>query len=550
MQFKTRPYEHQQVAFDRFKDSTYFGLFMDMGVGKTKIVIDIASYRYLKGEIDALLVIAPNNVHIQWIKEQFPIHCSIPYYPFIWRSGKSGNKYYRKRLDDFLNPTEGTDRLKVFCVNVEAFQANTILKTIAEYVKNHKCLIVIDEATRIKNSGAKRSKIIHKLNKYGSRCILTGTPTAKSPFDLWSQMEFLKANYFGCTYFIFQHRYGVMMTGVNEYTGGHYQTLIDEKKYSIARSKIKKVKAERNGHLMPNDYEALSVILGISEKNVKYIEEHETFQRYKRLDELKDYIQGDVFAIKKEDCLDLPPKVYERVYVEMSKEQRRIYDQLKKQLLAQYMGKELTIFNKVALMMRLMQISGGFFPYTEEIDSRLPRQGTDPIKKILKSRSQMIGSKNVKGVKILEELEEIDPDEQVIVWAHFRVELEYLQKELTRNGYDCRLYYGGTSQDKRQEIIDNFKQNRFKIFIGNPAVAGFGLNLQTATTQLWFSNSFRTEDRLQAEDRSHRIGVQKTCVYKDIVCRDSVDENIYKNLQEGKNLNDYFKSSSLKELLK
>ena len=161
----------------------------------------------------------------------------------------------------------------------------------------------------------------------------------------------------------------------------------------------------------------------------------------------------------------------------------------------------------------------------------------------------MIGTKNVKVVKILEELEEIDPDEQVIVWAHFRVELEYLQKELSRNGYNCRLYYGGTSRDKRTEIINEFQHERFKIFIGNPAVAGFGLNLQTATTQLWFSNSFRTEDRLQAEDRSHRIGVQKTCLYKDVICKDSVDEKIYANTKAGRNLNDYFKSNSLKEIL-
>ena len=528
-----KPYAHQIEAFEKFKDSKYFSLFMDMGTGKSKIAIDICVYKFKKKEIDACLIIAPNNVHTQWMKEQFPIHCSIDYYPFTWSSVKKNNSLIKRKLEEFLVEEKG-NRLKVLSVNVESFQSNAILPTIAEFVRNHNCFIIIDEVTRIKSPTARRSKTIHKLNKYGCRCILTGTPTAKSPFDLWSQFEFLKANYFECNYFIFQHRYGVMMKGVNNCTGGKYFTLIDEKTYSIASQKIKKMKEVRlDGKIMPDDYEALSVITGIPEKNIHFIENNPEYSRYKRLDELREYITKDVFIAKKEDCLDLPPKVYEKIYVDMPKEQRKIYNNLKTKLLAQYEGQELTVLNKVALTTRLMQICGGFFPYTDE-----KKQAT-----VL-----MIGAKNPKFEVLKEDMQET-ANEQIIIWAQFVKELELIYKEL-KNDFSCALYYGRTEQTERERIIKAFKAGEIKIFIGNPATAGFGLNLQTSTLQYFFSNSFRTENRLQAEDRSHRIGVKKTCVYKDIIMKNSIDESIFRNISTGRNLNDFFKNNSLREILK
>jgi len=87
------------------------------------------------------------------------------------------------------------------------------------------------------------------------------------------------------------------------------------------------------------------------------------------------------------------------------------------------------------------------------------------------------------------------------------------------------------------------------VFIGNAQTAGFGLNLQNATLQYFYSNTFRTEERLQAEDRSHRIGVKSTCVYKDVIVRGTVDEKVYESIKAGRDMNDYFKRVSLKELL-
>jgi SNF2 family DNA or RNA helicase len=536
--FKTKPYDHQWDAFVQCKDEDYFGLFADMGTGKSKMAIDIACYRYLKGDINCVLVIAPNNVHAQWIQEQFPRHCSVDYKPFLWWSGMRGRKLYEKELETFI-VTDYTNSLKVISVNVEAFQSNTIIGTIAEIVKNHATFIIVDEATRIKTPTARRSKVIHKLNKYGRRCILTGTPTAKSPFDLWSQFEFLKENYFGCKFFIFQHRYGVMMKGTNQYTGGHYQTLIDEKTWAIVKSKLNMIAKQRNGKLMPDDYETVHIITGVSEKNVRFISATDAYTRYKRLDELKEYISKNVFSIRKEDCLDLPPKIYESIIVDMPKEMRRIYNTLKQELLVMYEGQELSVLNKVALTTRLMQICGGFFPTTME-DSH--PNGTA----FTRVKAEPIGTKNPKMEALLNDIEETD--EQIIIWAHFVPELKAIDAELKKRGINTGLYYGGTGQIARERIIKEFKNGTIKAFIGNTATAGFGLNLQHCTLQYYFSTDFATENRLQAEDRSHRIGVKSACVYKDIILKNSIDERIYKNTQTGRDLNDFFKAP-LHELL-
>jgi len=545
MIFKTKPYDHQGVAFEKFKDSEYFALFADMGTGKSKIAIDICAYRFQQGRINACLIIAPNNVHTQWVREQFPAHCPIEYKSFIWSSSKRGSKQWVEALALFL--VEDSIKLKVLAVNVEAFQSDSVISTVATYVKNHSVFIIVDEATRIKNRAAKRTKTIHRLNKYGIRCILTGTPTAKSPFDLWSQMEFLQANYFDTSYFIFQHRYGIMMQGVNPYNGGRYQTLIDERMYNIVLNRLKKFKEARGGTLMPDDYETVAALYKVSEKNVRFIEQHPEYTRYKRLDELKSLIAKDVFSVKKEDCLDLPPKVYEKIYVDMSKEQRRIYKSLKTELLAQYEGQELTIANKVALTLRLMQVMGGFFPYTE---AAIVLPGANPkfVSHDRVVKAKLIGETNPKLEAIKADLDEVPDEQRIIIWAHFVAELKLIYAELKKD-YSCCLYYGATPANDRLKIIEDFKANKYKIFIGNAATAGFGLNLQNATLQYYFSNTFKVEDRLQAEDRSHRIGVKSTVVYKDVIMKNTVDEKIHANIAAGRNLNDFFKSTSLHDML-
>ena len=102
MKFKTKPYEHQMDAFEMCKDLDYFALFMDMGTGKTKTAIDIANYKFLDRQINAVLIIAPNNVHTQWINEQLPEHSGLSYMKFVWQSNKVKTIYYKNAIENFI----------------------------------------------------------------------------------------------------------------------------------------------------------------------------------------------------------------------------------------------------------------------------------------------------------------------------------------------------------------------------------------------------------------------------------------------------------------
>lgn len=541
--FKTTPYAHQLEALNLSDGREYFAYLMDMGTGKTKVVIDRAAKMWTQGKISALVVIAPNNVHARWVTEQLPAHCSVPYRAFVWRSAKMAGKRYSRWFSEFVGLSGPF--LKVFAINVEAFQSDSIIPFVAEFVRSQECFIVVDEATRIKNPNAKRSKTIHKLNKYGTRAILTGTPTAKSPFDLWSMFEFLKPNYFGCNYFMFQHRYGVLMKGVNQDSGKKYTTLIDEKTYRIARHHLDRIKESRGGTLMPDDFEEVAGITGLSEANVRFIAEHPTFTRFKRLDELKQIIAKDSYSILKTQCLDLPPKVYEIIDVTMTEEQAKVYKSLQRELWAEYGDKHLDVANKAALTTRLMQVSGGFFPYV----STETHYGPGYSYEVPVGRAVQIGATNAKIEALLADMEEAG-DQQIIVWAAFVAEIKAIMAALEKAGKSCCAFYGGISQKDRAKNVDDFIAGKYDVFVGNTATAGLGLNLQCASLQYFFSNTFKTEDRLQGEDRSHRIGMKSTAVYKDLVMKGTIDRLVLANLREGRELNDYFRTASLKDLLK
>ena len=520
MQFKTEPYKHQKEVFDLFKDRDFHALFLEMGTGKTKVAIDIASYLYLEERITAVLLIAPNGVHYQWYSEQLPEHSPIPYYSFLWDSKKYGSRHYQTVLKMF---EAKNDQLKWFCVNVEYFSTAALISIFKRYLTQHKTFLIVDESTRIKNPRAKRTKNIIELSRMAYyRTILTGSPVTNSPFDLWSMFEFLKHNFWDCNYFIFMHRYGLFVKDMNRYTGKTFQRVMNEKDYADLKRRVARGEST----------ERIAAYTGVSEKNIQYILNHPEFTGYKNIDDLKKIIAPHVFYKNKEDCLDLPPKIYEKLYVEFGVEQRKIYRDLTKLLLARYDNVELPVQNKVSLTLRLMQICGGFFP-------------SPALKK-----PKLIGEKNVKITKLIEDLEEIG-DERVIIWAHFIAEIECLIETLQSSFPTWRIesYYGKTDKIKRRVLVKEFQNGKIKILICNQQTASFGLNLQRSNLQYFFSNTYSLEHRLQAEDRSHRSGQKWPVVYKDIIIKDSIEERVLKVLKNKKGLLDYFKTHTLRDLI-
>ena len=537
---KTKPYLHQVKAYEKVYGLPFFALFMEQGTGKSKTYIDIASNLYLEGKIDAVMLIAPKGVHEQWADEQIPMHSPVPFKTITW--GSKGGRLFQRILDEFITLPLEKPALKWFCVNVEAFSSNRHILQFIEYLINNKVAVCVDESTRIKNPKAQRTiNIMYNLKKIKKRgkkvisveeramyrSILTGTMVTNSPYDLWSMFESLVHDFFKKNFYAFKSRYGIEL---RDSTGE------DESERSFTRKfRDSDFKSIRKYYDDGKDIELIANIMSTTESNVKYIVDHPDLHvPYKHLDEIKLAIDPVAYIVRKEDCLDLPPKVYERLYVEMGSEQKRIYKELIKEYMSEYMGKELTVQNKLTLVGRLQQITGGFFPYSEEG----------------KGKIQRIGATNPKIEILKRDMEEFDWGSPIIIWARFVGELKLLELELKKQypEKNIQLYYGGVNGLKRKYIIEDFKAGKVDIFIANKT-ASTGLNLQRSHFQYFYSNSYSLEDRVQQEDRSHRIGQNDSVLYKDIIMKDTVDERVFSVLSAKKDLLDYFRSNTIEEFL-
>jgi len=519
---KTKSWKHQSEAVEKFKDKKFGALLMEMGLGKSRTVIDIATEKFATGEIERVLLICPSPLKEQWAIQQLGEHHSGEYSAVVWESSKSRKPRAVNERKEKLWNDDG--KLKWLIVNVEAFSISTFMPVFEAYVNLRSCMVIVDEATRIKNPAANRTGNIRKLGELAAcRFILTGSLITGSPYDAWSPFEFLKAGYWGMTYYAFRSRYGIETTQSNPY-GGKY------------RRKIKPVEIARIRNMNKSKpIEYISAIMGIRESDIKYILDRPNLDvPYKHLDELKQAINSTAVQVKKEDVFDIPPKVFTRITVQMGGEQKRIYNQLKKDMLAEYRGVELTVENKLVLVIRLQQVAGGFFPHNAN-EATPP----DAIKGTAKL-SALVG-----------ELEDI-PNEPVIIWARFVAEIkmigDMIKKELPDR--EPRVYYGAVKQETRAQIIREFQAGEIDTIIANPATAGFGLNLQRAHVAFYYSQGFSLEDRLQSEDRIHRAGQQASCTYIDMISKGTVDEGILDALKMKSSLSEYFSSHSLEEFLK
>jgi SNF2 family DNA or RNA helicase len=415
------------------------------------------------------------------------------------------------------------------------------MKTFLEFVANNNTMIIVDEATRIKNPTANRTiNIMYNLckivkngravkevlpySKY--RMILTGMMFTNSPYDLWSMFNFLKYDYFSCNFYAFRARYGLECRDTHPGTGRMFTR-------GLRMDEIQSIRRYREKGFMP---EAIAAIMSTTESNVNYILKHPRITApFKNLEELRAKIDPVCSIVKKDDCLDLPPKIYERIHVDMNVEQKRVYNELKQQFLAKYANKELSVMNKVSLIGRLQQVTGGFFPYKEEDG---------------KARCVQITQTNPKIEALRRDLEETG-SEIIIVWARFVAELKMIHQVLNK-AFPAKvisLYYGGTYNYERERIIKEFKEGKVDILVANVRTAGIGLNLQRSHFQYYFSNSYSLEDRQQSEDRSHRSGQQHAVLYKDIIVKGTIDEQVYQVLQAKKSLLDYFRSKSLADFI-
>jgi SNF2 family DNA or RNA helicase len=460
--FKTTPYAHQEASFNDSWDAEYYALFMEMGLGKTKVAIDTMGALFEAGRIDCGLILAPKGVYDNWVKREIEEHMPERIDRQIMRWQPTMTQTYLRELREFA-ALKNDKILRLFVMNIESFSTPKGAETAIDFLTmNPNTMMIVDESTTIKNRQAARTKNIVKAGRLAKyRRILTGSPVTKSPLDLFSQCNFLSPNALGFqSFFAFQNRYAI----VQSRTMGH---------------------------------RSFQEIVG-----------------YRRLEELSEKLETFSVRLLKEDCLDLPEKIYIRRDVALTKEQKSAYDQMKHIAMAQLGNGELATTQSVLTqIMRLQQICCGHLRTDEGYVNSLP---------------------NNRLSELLDIAEEVQG--KVIIWATWTHDLLMIADALRRRyGPDsAATYYGGTPQDERQKIVTEFQdpESSLRFFVGQPKTGGYGITLTAANTMVYYSNSYDLEIRLQSEDRAHRIGQKNAVTYIDLVSPKTIDEKILQALRD------------------
>mgnify|MGYP005994579035 FL=1 len=472
--FKTKPYGHQLDALEASWNKEVFAYFMEMGTGKSKVLLDNAAILYDKGEINALLLIAPKGVYKNWYDSEIPTHLPdhVDTNIVLWKTSDKSKKQ-QQLLNTLFKPGS---HLNILIMNVESFSSGNGSDFAYKFLASHpKSMVAIDEATTIKTPTSNRTKNILSLSKHCKyRRILTGSPVTKSPLDLYSQCQFLDP------------------------------WLLDQQSYYTfkARYSICK-KIQVNGR-------QVEIVVG-----------------YRNLGELSEKIKSFSKRILKEDCLDLPEKSYVKHYVELTKEQQKVYQQMKKEAIAFLDGKMQSSATVMTQLMRLHQITCGHFTSDDGTIKDLPCQRLNEL------------------MDILEKIEG-----KTIIWSHYTHDVKRIIKEIKRVYGDDSVvdYYGQTDTDSRSKNIKKFQtDDKCRFFVGTTHTGGYGITLTAGSNMIYFSNGYDLEKRQQSEARIDRIGQTKKMTYIDIMTQDTVDERIVKALRNKVNIANTIMDEGFKE---
>jgi SNF2 family DNA or RNA helicase len=326
--FKTKPYKHQLTALEKSWNKETYAYFMEMGTGKTKVLIDNLAMLYDKGKVDGALIIAPKGVIKTWYEQELPTHLPnhIENVTVLWQSNIT--KTQQEKLDGLF---ETETSLHILIMNVEAFSTDKGVKFATKFLNSHRTLMAIDESTTIKTPAAKRTKNIIKLGKNSKyRRIMTGSPVTKNPLDLYSQCEFLDPYLLDFTsYYAFRNRYAEMKT------------------------------------------------MHLRGRSIQVVDE------FKNLGELSETLQNFSYRVLKEDCLDLPPKNFTKRHIVLTPDQRKIYEQMKKAAMAVLNGKVTTTMTVLTQLMRLHQITCGHFTADDGSIQLIPNNRITELMNIL-----------------------------------------------------------------------------------------------------------------------------------------------------------------------
>lgn len=474
------PMENQRRVLDRawMKDS--FAIFHEMGCGKSLSAISLVAAYWMHGETQGALIVCPTAIKFNWVR-QLEIH---------WPSNEYVDWYVlyphnMRTCEEWIK--EDTDACKILIAGVEALSQGNAWKMAEKFLNSTDSMMIIDESSRIKTPYLidKKKGIVKKgirtyrcveLGKLAKRrIIMTGTQVTQGIEDLYSQFEFLDPAIIGSSNFF----------------------------------------AFRN---------AYCVMGGAMGKQI--VGYRDTQKLFQLLAPYTDVCRLDEIA-------DIPEAVQNELIVRLTDEQNSLIRQLKDELMAEFQGRTLTINTILEYMLRAQQVVGGFMPLKKE-DAHLLRKSESKYESLPLSTNPKLDA-------ALEWVQELPPGGKAIIWARFIPEIKRIKRSLDDQGVSCVTFYGETAEEDRKRNVEKFEDTSsgVRIFLGNPATGGIGIDLIQGRHVLYYSNSFSLETRLQSMARSRRLGQTEVVTYTDLMSPARIDRSIAASIAKKISVSDY-----------
>jgi len=445
---------------------------LEAGMGTGKSIMSLAIREVVQDktcEIDLTIILAPKTLLSNWIKE-LEKHCvEVPYY-VVWNAQKYKADYYKEEMA-LLNKNGG-----LLLVNIEAFgRKNEALELALKPLLRKEHFLILDESSRVKDQGAHRTKYIAQtFSRAKFKLAMTGTLNANTPLDVYGQFLVLDPMFWAKrgfrTWHLFRKFFGILQ---DIYVQG--------------------------GRVVKN-----GKIIG-----------------FRKLDQLAGMIAPYITVIKKDEVLNLPDKVFEKLYVKLGEEEERAYEDLKRKMMTVLTsGEVVAIDQKISLYQKFRQLCGGWIAPDMPV--------TDEPSKLKALEDYLEGS-----------------DEQFVIFAVYTHEINQIVSRLE----GASKYDGSVHIADRQQIVDSFNAGGTRFLVVQPLAGAFGLNLQTnCNNVIYYSRPNSPEVMEQSQDRIHRIGQAKTCFYLDIVAEGRIDEKVIEALDAHQDLSKLFSDISAKNM--
>jgi len=464
--FKTEPRKHQREALETCGFREYFAYFMEPGLGKTKVAVDDMQIINRNNKVDDVLVTCPKSIIGTWLRE-LQTHGYWESWEICYWNNDVGTPrmevVYRPHPDDPIT-------MRWFIVSIDSLQDGSAGWRAAYQFAMCTCngAMLVDESTTIKNIESKRTNqamILGSHMKY--RRILSGTPIANTPLDYFAQMSYLDPYIFhGWSFSAFKGHYAI--------TGGYKQREI---------------------------------------------------YGYTNQDELAAIVSEHSIIKTKDECLDLPPRVYQIREITLSKKSWKAYDAIVNDSMVEFeqtikSGTTITVDMVTKKIIKLRQLTGGWM---------LADTDENKNKEVI-----YVGDEKLTDLMgVMEECRSV----KVIVWCQFVHEIHAVYEAMEKAGFTPIKYYGKMTTDERIKAENRFERGDANVAVIQNDTGSMGLTLNAASVAYIYSNPSYPLPRVQLEDRNYRDGQTKSVTIIDALVMGTVDEAQYHSLMDRKTFN-------------